>query len=127
MSNSKSWVLPSGYTFFAMTLGGYSGSWAKATDPVTAACDAASDYNSGCEYPAAVFMIKDEKVHLNNATNELEWERGYPPVPIGLFKIEVEYDDMDEPTYEVKPHQGENNSHDSFMQRWIKQTLDRAN
>ena len=36
MTNTKDWVLPNGGTFLASTAGIH-GTWAKATDPVTAA------------------------------------------------------------------------------------------
>ena len=51
MTDTKDWVLPNGGTFLASTAGIY-GSWAKATDPVTAARDAAKANSSS--YPQFV-------------------------------------------------------------------------
>ena len=131
MSNSKSWVLPSGHTFLGMTLGMF-GSWAKAADPVSAAIEAARSQSNNCDYPAAVFMIEDGKVDVTDGFSAgLQWQDGSTPVPLGLFKVHVhEPDDMrwdEDPTYSVTPHEDEEYGHEQFMAHWLPQTIDKTN
>jgi len=84
---SKDWVLPNGFTFIASTAGWY-GSWAKATDPVTAARNAAK--NASGSYPqwVQIWYAPDETTNITEM-GSLSWkaETADKIVPIGFFEL----------------------------------------
>lgn len=87
MTDSKDWVLPSGGTFLACTAGSY-GSWAKATDPVTAARDAARSCSSNYPQFVQVWYCPTNRTSIAGLGN-LSWysEDADKIVPIGFFKL----------------------------------------
>ena len=87
MTDSKDWVLPNGGTFLACTAGSY-GSWAKATDPVTAARDAARSCSSNYPQFVQVWYCPTNRTSVAGLGN-LSWysEDADKIVPIGFFKL----------------------------------------
>jgi hypothetical protein len=96
MVNSKlknetdEWVLPNGYTFLAIVRGTFS--WAKATDPITAAREAhkqeSLDYysSSGPKTPVVVLYGLDEDLYPGDFGG-YNWNMARPPIPIGFFAV----------------------------------------
>ena len=84
MSETSNHVLPNGFTFLAMT-SGYSGSWAKATDPVTAIRNAHSA-NGGKKNAVIVIYGKNDELYVAGLGG-YNWQRENPPTPIGIFTV----------------------------------------
>lgn len=85
-------VLSNGYTFLAVT-SGYYGSWAKATDPLTAIRNAADEhgfsrYGEGDKNKLIVMCVygKNGSVYCG-AGGGICWENDEAPTPIGLFTV----------------------------------------
>jgi hypothetical protein len=80
-------VLSNGYTFLAVTTG-YYGSWAKATDPMTAIRNAADEAGYGDKKKVAVMCVygKHGSVYCG-AGGGIMWEDDQAPTPIGLFTV----------------------------------------
>lgn len=87
MTDTKDWVLPNGFTYIASTAGWY-GSWAKATDPVTAARNAAKDASSSYPQFVSVWYAPDKTTNVNEMGG-LSWmsETADKIVPIGFFQM----------------------------------------
>ncbi len=87
MTDTKDWVLPNGFTYIASTAGWY-GSWAKATDPVTAARNAAKDASSSYPQFVSIWYAPDETTNVNEMGG-LSWmsETADKIVPIGFFQM----------------------------------------
>lgn len=87
MTDTKDWVLPNGFTFLASTAGLY-GSWAKATDPVTAARDAAKANSSSYPQWVSVWYVPDETTSITGMGG-MSWlpETADKIVPIGFFEL----------------------------------------
>lgn len=106
MTDSFDHVLPNGFTFLASTAGS-PGSWAKATDPVTAARNACK-YN-GSRYPEFVQIWYGPDCDINVTDfGGISWKHSTANavVPIGFFK-------MTQST--MKPSQDERMTHEDFM------------
>ena len=84
MSETSNHVLPNGYTFLAIT-SGYYGSWAKATDPVTAIRDA-HDENGGKKNAVMVIYGKNDEIYAGDLGG-YGWQADNPPTPIGMFTV----------------------------------------
>ena len=81
--SAKDWVLPNGFTYIASTAGFY-GSWAKATDPVTAARKAAR----GEKNFVSVWYGPDETSHVNDMGGlSYASESADKMVPVGFLKL----------------------------------------
>lgn len=113
----KDHILSNGCTFMAITTGHY-GAWAKATDPITAARNAADNngYGSAGKVAVQVFFGKSDDMRCS-LVGGIMWNDA-PPIPIGLFLVS--------PT-RIKPMpKGEFNdhheSHDEWMASMIEQT-----
>ena len=87
MTDTKEWVLPNGFTYIASTAGWY-GSWAKATDPVTAARKAARDASSSYPQFVSIWYAPDETTNVNEMGG-LSWmsETADRIIPIGFFQM----------------------------------------
>ena len=84
MTNTPKHVLPNGYTFLARTAGSY-GTWAKATDPISAIQDAFDC--SGRKKEAIMVMYgKSDELHVGDFGG-FEYKLKNPPTPIGFFKV----------------------------------------
>ena len=81
---AKDHVLPNGYTFMAITTG-YQGTWAKATDPVTAARNAAKAYSPSAKIAVQVFYGKSDDMKCAHSGGILWTDT--PPIAIGLFLV----------------------------------------
>ncbi len=112
MTNTKDWVLPNGGTFIACTAGAY-GSWAKATDPITAARDAATSCSS--QYPqfVQVWYCPTNRTSVGGMGN-LSWysEDADKIIPIGFFKLTRS---------SMKPSKDERLTHEQFQKDWCNQ------
>ena len=84
MSETSNHVLPNGYTFLAVTSGFY-GSWAKATDPVTAIRNAHRDAG-GKKNAIYVIHGKNDKLTVSDFGG-YSWQSETPPTPIGIFTV----------------------------------------
>lgn len=84
MSDTDDHVLPNGFTFLASTAG-YYGSWAKATDPITA-IRMAHRHKGGKKNPIYVVYGENEELYVDNMGG-FRWDRKTPPTPIGLFTV----------------------------------------
>jgi len=84
MSETSNHVLPNGFTFLAVTSGFY-GSWAKATDPVTAIRNAHRDAG-GKKNAIYVIYGKNEELKVSDYGG-YQWHRETPPTPIGIFTV----------------------------------------
>lgn len=86
MTNKKDQmhVLPNGFTFLAIT-SGLRGSWAKATDPVTAIRNAHSA-SGGKKNSVMVIYGKNDDLHVDSFGG-YEWQIENPPTPIGIFTV----------------------------------------
>ena len=137
---TDNYVLPNGQTFLASTCG-YQGSWAKAQDPMTAIEKAANDVSSdGGKVAVEVFLITEGKSWIGELGG-INWENGYFPIPIGLWKVETgEYyggvineEWVDYLPAKVtlmqdndKDFNGENVGHKKWMNRWLTQLTEKA-
>jgi len=84
MTDTPKHVLPNGYTFLAITAGAY-GTWAKATDPITAIRDAYD--HSGTKKEAIMVMYgKSDELHVGDFGG-FEYLLKNPPTPIGFFTV----------------------------------------
>lgn len=113
----KKHILSNGCTFMAITTGHY-GSWAKATDPITAARNAANanGYGSAGKVAVQVFYGKSGDMQCG-LTGGVFWNEA-PPTPIGLFLVSK--------TGAVKPmpkgaFNSDHESHDEWMSSMITQ------
>ena len=88
MTDTKEWVLPNGFTFIASTAGDY-GTWAKATDPVTAARDAAKRNSNNYPQFVCVWYAPDSKANVNEFSGDLNYatEDADKIVPIGFYEL----------------------------------------
>lgn len=87
MSSKLDHVLSNGYTFLAVTTGHY-GSWAKATDPVTAIRNAAME--AGCSSRTAVVVrcVYGESENLYvDCLGSICYSLESSTMPIGLFIV----------------------------------------
>lgn len=80
-------VLSNGYTFIAVTTGHY-GSWAKATDPMTAIRSAADENGYGEENKVTVMCMygKSDSIRCGSFGG-FHWDEGANPVPVGMFTV----------------------------------------
>jgi len=80
-------VLSNGYTYLAVTAGHY-GSWAKATDPMTAIRNAADEAGVGELGKILVMCVyaKNGSVRCGSMGG-IYWDEGAEPVPVGLFTV----------------------------------------
>ena len=109
----KDWVLPNGFTFIASTAGMY-GSWAKATDPVTAARKAAR----GEKNFVSVWYGPDETSHVNDMGGlSYASESADKMVPVGFFEVGKN---------SIKPSKDERCTHLEFIETWLRY-FDRSN
>lgn len=83
---AQSHILTNGYTFMAITTGHY-GAWAKATDPITAARNAANEngYGSAGKVAVQVFFGKSDDMRCS-LLGGIMWNDA-PPTPVGLFLV----------------------------------------
>lgn len=107
-------VLSNGHTFLAVTTGSY-GSWAKATDPITAIRDAATTDGCSSSRPIVVRCVyaKNEDLYID-AFGGIGYSLDGTVVPIGLFVVKPN---------SIKPlKKGELNdkheSHDEWMNKF---------
>jgi len=137
---TDNYVLPNGQTFLASTCG-YQGSWAKAQDPMTAVEKAANDVSSdGGKVPVKVFLITEGKSWIGELGG-INWENGYTPIPIGLWKVETgEYHGgvINDEWVDYLPAKvtlmqdndtdfnGKNDGHEKWMERWLTQLTEKA-
>lgn len=79
-------ILSNGYTFLAITTGGY-GTWAKATDPLTAIRNAAANNGYGPKGKVAiqVWYGKNDSLGIGHYGG-ITWQ-DHAPTPIGLFLV----------------------------------------
>mgnify|MGYP003144525120 FL=1 len=108
---TKDWVLPNGFTYIASTAGFY-GSWAKATDPVTAARNAVRD--NGNKYPdfVSVWYGPDETTYINQMGGlQYHADTADKMVPIGFFEVRKN---------SVSPSNDERYTHSQFMDDNLK-------
>jgi len=80
-------TLSNGFTYLAVTAGHY-GSWAKATDPLTAIQNAANENGYGEKNKVLVMCVygKNGSVYCGNGGG-IVWENDETPTPIGLFTV----------------------------------------
>jgi len=84
MSDTQDHILPNGCTFLASTAGQY-GTWAKATDPITAIKNA-HDHDGSDKVPIYVVYGKDEEIYVSDFGG-YNWKADNPPTPIGMFTV----------------------------------------
>lgn len=79
-------TLSNGYTYLAITCG-LAGSWAKATDPITA-IEKAQNHTYMTRKKNVIYVVyaKSEKTHCGDIGG-YSWDRKYPPLPIGIFTV----------------------------------------
>ena len=113
----KNHILSNGRTFMAITTGHY-GAWAKATDPITAARNAASanGYGSAGKVAVQVFFGKSDDMRCS-LLGGIMWNDA-PPIPIGLFLVPK--------TGTIKPmpkgaFNSDHESHDEWMVSMMEQ------
>jgi len=107
----KDWVLPNGFTFIASTAG-WHGSWAKATDPLTAARNAVK--NNGGNYPdfVSVWYGPSETTYINELGGlQYRADTADKMVPIGFFEVKKN---------SIKPSKDERYTHSEFMDENMK-------
>lgn len=107
-------VLPNGYTFLAVTTGPY-GSWAKATDPITAIKNAAASNGSSIKAAVQCWFGPSDKMRCG-FMGGISWEE-VAPVPIGLFLVSKS---------SIKPlpkgtFNNDHQDHDQFMVEMMKE------
>lgn len=80
-------VLSNGYTFLAVTAGQY-GTWAKATDPLTAIRNAAAENGYGGTNKVVVMCVygKSDSIRCG-VMGGIHWDEGGEPTPIGMFTV----------------------------------------
>ena len=112
MSDTKDWVLPNGGTFLASTAGIH-GTWAKATDPVTAARNAAKACSSSYPQFVQVWYCPTDRTSITGM-GCLSWhsEDADRVIPIGFFKL---------PRSSIPPSNDERLTHESFQKDWCNQ------
>jgi hypothetical protein len=107
----KDWVLPNGFTYIASTAGHY-GTWAKATDPVTAARNA-SNYHGSSSYPhfISVWYGPSETTHVTEMGG-LSYSSEYADkmVPVGFFEVRKN---------SIKPSKDKRCTHLEFVEEWL--------
>jgi hypothetical protein len=87
MTDTKEWVLPNGFTFIASTAG-YYGAWAKATDPVTAARNAAKSNSNNYPQFVYVWYAPDNKADVNEHGGlTYSVEDAKKIVPVGFYEL----------------------------------------
>ena len=113
-------VLSNGYTFLAVTLGSY-GSWAKATDPLTAIRNAADEhgysrYGEGDKKKVPVMCMygKNGSIYCG-AGGAIYWENDATPTPIGLFTVT--------PKTITPMKKGDINDSHETCEEWIEKAL----
>lgn len=81
------YTLSNGYTYLAVTAGSY-GSWARATDPMTAIRLAANENGYGSKNKVVVMCVygKNGSVYCGSGGG-ICWDDGEAPTPIGLFTV----------------------------------------
>ena len=80
-------VLSNGYTYLAVTAGQY-GSWAKATDPMTAIRNAADENGYGEANKVTVMCMYGKSDSLRcGSFGGFYWDEGANPTPIGMFTV----------------------------------------
>jgi|TARA_Y100000385_G_scaffold255463_1_gene281097 hypothetical protein len=84
MSETQDHVLPNGYTFLASTAGLY-GTWAKASNPITAIKNA-HKHDGGDKIPIYVVYGKDDELYVSDFGG-YNWQTENPPTPIGIFTV----------------------------------------
>jgi len=110
---AKDWVLPNGFTYIASTAGFY-GSWAKATDPVTAARNAAR----GKKNFVSVWYGPDETSHVTDMGGlSYASESADKMVPVGFFEVGKN---------SIKPSKDKRCTHLEFIETWLRY-FDRSN
>ena len=96
MSETTKHVLPNGYTFLASTANQY-GTWAKATDPITAIKNA-HDHDGSDKVPIYVVYGKDEEIYVSDFGG-YNWKTENPPTPIGIFTVTARIIDTEDDYY----------------------------
>lgn len=81
---TDNYVLPNGTTFLAITAGLY-GSWAKASDPVTAMKNAHKNAGGNKNAVYVIHGVSDE-IHCTQMGG-YEWKNENPPTPLGIFTV----------------------------------------
>jgi|TARA_R110000824_G_scaffold7984_1_gene36445 hypothetical protein len=84
MSDTQDHILPNGCTFLASTAGQY-GTWAKATDPITAIRNAFK-HDGGTKRPIYVVYGKSDDLNVSDYGG-YNWQADNPPTPIGMFTV----------------------------------------
>ena len=80
-------VLSNGYTYLAVTAGHY-GSWAKATDPMTAIRSAANENGYGEANKVTVMCMYGKSGALRcGSFGGFQWDEDANPTPIGMFTV----------------------------------------
>ena len=112
MTDTKDWVLPNGGTFLASTAGIH-GTWAKATDPVTAARNAAKACSSSYPQFVQVWYCPTDRTRITGM-GCLSWhsEDADRVIPIGFFKLTRS---------SITPSNDERLTHESFQKDWCNQ------
>ena len=114
---TKDWVLPNGFTYIASTAGWY-GSWAKATDPVTAARNAARYAGSGYPHFVSIWYAPDETTHVNEMGGlSYAPESADKMVAVGFFEVGKN---------SIKPSKDDRCTHLEFVETWLRY-FDRSN
>jgi len=104
---TKDWVLPNGFTYIASTAGWY-GSWAKATDPVTAARKA----SRGEKNFVSVWYGPDETTHVNEMGGlSYAPESADKMVAVGFFEVGKN---------SIKPSKDDRYTHLEFVEEWLR-------
>lgn len=115
MTDTKDWVLPNGFTYIATTAGWY-GSWAKATDPVTAARNAAKSNSSSYPQFVSIWYAPDETTNVTEMGG-LSWmpETADKIVPVGFFQMSKS---------SMKPSKDSRLTNLEFVEDWHRQLGD---
>ena len=107
---TKDWVLPNGFTYIASTAGHY-GAWAKATDPVTAARNAAKHNGSSYPHFVSVWYGPDETTHVNELGGlSYAPESADKMAAVGFFEVGKNG---------IKPSKDERYTHLEFVKEWL--------
>lgn len=106
-------VLSNGTTFLAITAGMY-GSWAKATDPITAIKNA---HRSAGGKKNAIYVIHGVSDEIQcTELGGYQWDNKNPPTPLGIFTVTDR---------SIKPvAKGDFNKNHSDCQEWMQDQLD---
>lgn len=108
-------VLSNGYTFLAVTAGQY-GTWARATDPMTAIRNAAEENGYGNDGKILVMCVYGKNGSVGcGSVGGIYWEEGAEPTPIGLFTVT--------PKSITPTKKGDANKTHENCEEWIEKVL----